>query len=77
MLRHYEESRGGAAGVSSRWALGGSWGEDEVKNWWRGRRGWVAVGAAVRKDPDGGGRGAAGGRESLGREFLQAKAVHN
>ena len=27
-----------------------------MKNWWRGRRGWVAVGAAVREDPDGGGR---------------------
>ena len=40
MLRHYQESRGGAAGASSRWALGGSSGE-EVKNWWRGRRGWV------------------------------------
>ena len=29
---------------------------------------------AVREDPDGGGRGVAGGRESLGGEFLQAKA---
>ena len=70
--------REGATGASSRWALGGSWGEEEVKNWWRGRRGWVAVGAAVREDPDGGdgsGRGAAGGRESSGEEFLRAKAT--
>ena len=44
VLRHYEESRGGAAGASSRWALGGSWGEEEVKNWWRGRWGLVVVG---------------------------------
>ena len=35
-----------------------------MKNWWRGRRGWVAVGPAVRENPDGGGRGAAGGLES-------------
>ena len=31
MLRHYEESRGGTAGVSPRWALGGSWGEEVKK----------------------------------------------
>ena len=38
-----------------------------------------SAGSAVREDPDGGGRGAAGGRlapESLGGEFLRAKASY-
>ena len=34
-----------------RWVLGGSWGEDEDKNWRRDRQGWVAVGVAVKEDP--------------------------
>ena len=48
-----------------------------MKNWWRDWQGWVVVGATFREDPisgggggGGGGRGATGGQESLGGEFL-------